>query len=147
MKDDFLKIVGILVIIGILVFLAVKFLKIQAKVMEGLTNPSPDGTTSPGANGEAGSAAQYAAEIKSNVIKLQDTLLITKYRSDYETVILNMDDYINMLMLKTVLNIKIVDDSTTAGKQNPNIELIAALNTLNSAKQSLNNVMKFVDAN
>ena len=58
-----------------------------------------------------------------------------------------MDDYINMLMLKTVLNIKIVDDSTTAGKQNPNIELIAALNTLNSAKQSLNNVMKFVDAN
>jgi hypothetical protein len=37
-------------------------------------------------------------------IKLQDIFLITKYRSDYKTVILNLDDFINNLMLKNALS-------------------------------------------
>ena len=42
-------------------------------------------------------------------------------------------------MLKTVLNINISDVNANNG------QLLNALNTLNSSKQSLNNVMKYVD--
>ena len=150
MNEDFLKIVGIVVIISILIFLAIKLLKVQVKVMEGLTNSDESGSSASNSNnnpknGEAGSANQYANDIENKNTKLEDGLLIPKYRTDYEQIILNMDDYINILMLKTILNININDDNVEGNKPNSNTALFESLNTLNNAKTSLNNVMKFVD--
>jgi hypothetical protein len=99
---------------------------------EGMATSSDAPTT----NGVAGNAAAYGATIKAATIKLQDTFLITKYRSDYETAILNLDDLINNLMLQTTLSI----DSN-----NPDAA-IAKLSNMNQAKAALNSVMKFVDA-
>ena len=86
-------------------------------------------------NGIAGSAQNYAANIKSMTIKSQDRLLISKYRSDYENAILNLDDLINTMMLETALSVKNTDPMTSLKK----------LNELNSARGALNSVMKFVD--
>ena len=104
---------------------------------EGLTVASSDkneGTST--TNGIAGNAATYAASIKSENIKHQDTFLISKYRSDYETAILNLDDLMNNLMLKTALSID----------QNSPEKSIEKLSQLQKAKDALNPVMKFVDA-
>jgi len=87
-------------------------------------------------NGIAGSAQSYAADIKSETIRNQDVLLISKYRKDYENVILNADDLINTLMLETTLSMN---------KKNP-IPSLDKLVKLNSAKAALNSVMKYVDA-
>jgi hypothetical protein len=110
---------------------------------EGMTTDSPTSTstttsnsTTTTTNGIAGSAQNYAANIKSMTIKNQDILLISKYRNDYENAILNLDDLINTMMLQTALT---VDNSK------PMVS-IEKLNQLNSAKVSLNSVMKFVDA-
>ena len=86
-------------------------------------------------NGIAGNAASYAATLKASTIKTQDTLLISKYRSDYESAILNLDDLINNLMLKTSLSVN----------QNNPIEDIIKLGQMQQAKVALNSVMKFVD--
>jgi hypothetical protein len=61
--------------------------------------------------------------------------LISKYRSQYETVILDLDDYINNLMLKISLSID---------KNKPE-ESITKLVEMNQAKTALNNIMKFID--
>jgi hypothetical protein len=98
------------------------------------TSTSTSSTTT--ANGIAGSAQNYAANIKSMTIKNQDVLLISKYRNDYENAILNLDDLINTMMLQTALSVN---------SSNP-IASIEKLNQLNSAKGALNSVMKFVDA-
>jgi hypothetical protein len=108
---------------------------------EGMTTDSPTSTsasspTTTTANGIAGSAQNYAANIKSMTIKNQDVLLISKYRNDYENAILNLDDLINTMMLQTALSVN---------SSNP-IASIEKLNQLNSAKGALNSVMKFVDA-
>jgi len=103
--------------------------------MEGMTDASGNTITAP-PNGIAGNAANYGAVIKAANIKLQDTFLISKYRSDYETVILNLDDLLNNLMLKTAL---------TIDTDKPE-ESIEKLSNLNEAKGALNNVMKFIDA-
>lgn len=87
-------------------------------------------------NGIAGSAQSYAADIKSETIRNQDVLLISKYRKDYENVILNADDLINTLMLETTLSMN---------KKNP-IPSLDKLVKLNSAKAALNSVMKYVDS-
>ena len=102
---------------------------------EGMTDASGNTITAP-PNGIAGNAANYGAVIKAANIKLQDSFLVSKYRSDYETVILNLDDLLNNLMLKTAL---------TIDTDKPE-ESIQKLSNINQAKVSLNNVMKFIDA-
>lgn len=106
----------------------------QYSLIEGMTDASGNAVT-PTGNGIAGNAASYGAQIKAATIKLQDTFLISKYRTDYETVILNLDDLVDNLMLKTVLSI----DTNNPG------DGIKKIAEMNQAKLALNNVMKFVD--
>jgi len=104
---------------------------------EGMTD-STSNTNAPNtnlANGIAGNAAAYAAQIKSQVINLNDQLLITKYRSDYENAIMNVDDLINSLTLKKVLELN----------QKNQQETMAELSQFYQAKLALNNAMKYVD--
>ena len=137
MTDDLFKIVGILIIGFVILYIVVKMFKLQASVIEGLTNSD---TATPSSNsGEAGTAASYAAGIKARVVKLQDELLISKYRKDYEGVIINLDDYIGYLMIQQTLNMKLDGDVKTQ------IENINNLNILKNSKEALNATMTFLD--
>jgi len=101
---------------------------------EGMTSDSSGNVSSE--NGIAGNASAYGAMIKAASIKSQDTFLISKYRSDYETVILNLDDLLNNLMLKTTLTFDV----------NSPQKSLEQLSQMQQAKTALNSVMKFVDA-
>lgn len=104
---------------------------------EGMENKdTTSSSTDNSNNGVAGNAATYAANIKATAIKLQDTALISKYRSDYEKVVLNLDDLVDNLMLQTTLSMD---------KKNP-MSSLNELVTLNNSKLALNNVMKFIDS-
>jgi hypothetical protein len=133
MKEDALKVVGIVVIIGFLVFLAIKSLNIHMQVVEGLTNPDAGNT------GVASASDDYAKSLQDQAQKLQDTLLISKYRTQYENSIIHMEEYISLLMLKCILN---MNDSKN---EDVNMELVTKLNSLYNAKTALNDTMKFVD--
>jgi len=98
--------------------------------------PSSSSSSSSSANGIAGNAATYGANIKSQTVKLTDILLISKYRTDYETAILNVDDLISNLMLEATL---------TLDQSNPS-EGLKKIVGLNAAKTALDKVMKFVDS-
>lgn len=106
---------------------------ISSAVASSGTSSSSSSTSS---NGIAGAAQNYAANIKSMAIKNQDVLLISKYRTDYENVILSLDDLINTLMLQTTL---------TVNPSNP-LTSLEKLVQLNSARGALNSVMKFIDS-
>jgi preprotein translocase subunit SecF len=118
-------------------YLLFRGLNYNLNFKEGLTTDTTTTTTiSTVTDGIAGNAATYAAIIKAETVKLQDTFLISKYRKDYENVILNLDDYVDALMLKTALNID---------KNNPGT-VLSKINEMNNSKLALNNVMKFIDA-
>lgn len=137
-QDEFFKIVGILIVGFFIIYMVVKMFQLQTSVIEGLTNP--DGTSvTPPSSGEAGTAASYAAAIKAQVVKLQDELLVAKYRKDYESAIINLDDYIGYLMIKQSLNMKLDGDIKA------NIEGLNNLSILKTAKDSLNTTMTFLD--
>jgi hypothetical protein len=84
--------------IGIIFVVYLLFRNFKFDIQEGMeTKKTTSQTTSSAAsltNGIAGNAAAYGATIKSTSIQLQDALLISKYRSDYETTILNLDELI-----------------------------------------------------
>ena len=119
--------------VAFLIFRNLNFDKMTFK--EGMTSDT-DTIGSSSENGIAGNAATYGANIKSQTIKLQDTMLISKYRSDYETAILNLDDLVNNLMLKTAL---------TVDKDKPHQSLMT-LSQLQQSKVALNTIMKFIDS-
>ena len=120
--------------IAICFFIYILFRNFNYGYKEGMTDASGNMVTPP-PNGVAGNAASYGATIKATNIKLQDTFLISKYRADYETVILNMDDLLNSLMLQTTLS---VDTNNTE-------QSIKTLAEMNQAKLALNTVMKYID--
>ena len=125
-------------LINLFLFLAICFVAYLLfkgiNLKEGMTASSPSDATS--GNGIGGSDASYAATVKAETVKMQDTFLISKYRKDYENVVLNLDDLINSLMLKTAL---------TVDTNNP-VPALTKLSEMNQAKTALNNVMKFIDA-
>jgi|LauGreSuBDMM15SN_2_FD.fasta_scaffold125202_1 hypothetical protein len=126
------------IFLGMLFILFIIYILLKfTTTVEGLETLTP---ISSGEGGVAGNADSYASTIKSNTIKQQDTFLISKYRKSYETVILNLDDLINNLMLQTTLNI----DSN--GKIEKVLESFKTLNTLSESKKALNQVMQFVDS-
>jgi hypothetical protein len=126
------ELMNLLLFIGICLLLYVMYRSLNfSTIQDGMTN-----MTDASGNGIAGNAAAYGASIKAAAIKSQDTLLISKYRSDYETAILNLEDLINNLMLKTALSI----DQNNPG---PSLETLA---TMQQAKTALDTVMKFVDS-
>jgi hypothetical protein len=141
--DDILKVV-IFIILGItFIYYIMKCMNLQSSLIEGLTNEKtdkPDTVYNNSVNSIAANAATYAASIKSQMILLQDELLISKYKKDYENVIINMDDYVNMLILKQVLKIKPNDADSKA-----NIELLSNLNVLKNSKDALNIAMSHLD--
>jgi hypothetical protein len=108
-------------------------------LMEGLETmeDKPATTTT---NGESGNATNYAAKIKAMVVKIQDELLISKYRQDYENIIVNLDDLISFSMIKQVLDIKTNPNGTPL-----NMTGFQNLNILKNAKDSLNVTMSFLD--
>ncbi len=140
-QDEFFKIIGIIIVCFFIIYMTMKMFQLQTNVIEGLTNA--DGTvtqsSTPPSSGEAGFASSYAAAIKSQVVKLQDELLISKYRKDYETAIINLDDYIGYLMIRQTLNMNLKGDMAS------NIKAIEQLNTLRMSKESLNATMTFLD--
>lgn len=147
-QEEFFKIIGIVIVSFFIIYMAMKMFQLQASVIEGLTTGSdaltnPNGTVSTSSttpsSGEAGTSASYAAGIKAQVVKLQDELLIAKYRKDYEAAIINLDDYIGYMMIKQVLNMKLNGDTKS------NIEAINNLNIMKTAKESLNATMTFLD--
>jgi len=113
---------------------------------EGLENaPSASANTissSSSLSGIAGNATTYAANIKQKTINLNDTLLISKYKKDYESIIVNLDDLLNSVMLQTVCNI----DTSAVNVPAKLVESMKILNELSVSKEALNKVMKFVDS-
>jgi len=134
-------ILNILLIIAFFYIGFVIFQKIipeMNKTKEGLVNNTIDPAVSSRTsnNGIGANAAKFAADLKAEILQQQDTLLIGKYKTDYENIILNTDDLINLIMLNTLLRID---------QKNPQ-PTFTRLVLLKEAKVALNNVMKFVDS-
>jgi len=130
---------SLLIFIAICVtfYLVFRSFKYNPMLLEGMTDGSGNKiTTASSENGIAGNAATYAAALKANSINTLDSLMISKYRGDYETAILNLDDTIDVLMLKTALNFN----------QENSLDTLEKLSKMHQAKIALNSVMKFVDS-
>ena len=90
-------------------------------------------------DGEGSGAETYLDHVKSEVVQLQDELLISKYKGEYTNILVQIDDYLNLAMLKQTLNLKFKDDGSIPVKD------FKQLGSLYTAKKALNDTMTYVD--
>ena len=142
MNEDFFKMVGIIIVVGYLIYLAVKSMSLQTSIMEGLTNPSSQASDEAlGKNGASG-AQDYANAINKIHSRITDSLLIKDNRTAYENVVIQLDDLINASMLKHIMSVN-QNDLKDDGKL---YDVVDKINKMNDGKKSLNAIMKYIDS-
>lgn len=156
--DNINRYLGITAIILIIVYIGFKGLNFQKNLLEGMTGNSSNTTTTTttstttGGSVEASNfldnvAGKSADAIKAQNDKLTDVISINKYRTDYENLLIALDEYTkNMILSKiisagskiaalprgSVINKGVIDDITTA-------------NNLKTFIDTLNSTMTFID--
>jgi hypothetical protein len=133
--DNFIQ--NVLLIFAICFIVYIVFRGIRVKTYEGLTMPDAE-ETDPGINNYGGNAGQYVSHLKTKLAKMHDRALISKYRPDYENVVMHLDEMADHLMFQTAMSVD---------HKNPNsaTETLHKIATLNHSKAGLNNIMKFID--
>lgn len=152
MNGDFLKTVGLMIVIAIIIYFAFRVMNKLIPTMqqnfsgsiEGLTtlstpNSSSKNNLGTSFNGVAGNAANYAKKIEGHTAKMVDGMLIPKYRGDYEQVLLHLENYHNANLLNKLLNYNLNDPTKSSE------ELSDIVKHHDNVVQSLNNAMKFLD--
>lgn len=81
--------------------------------------------------------------IESNTHTIEDSLLISKYRTAYEQTIINLESNVSFALLSAVLNNaeSISADPTSSSSQSK----ITKINNLKTFRSTLNDAMKFLD--
>lgn len=137
-----MQLAGLIIMVIVLVYLTKKLL-ISNKEGFSTSDLSLDSITGLGSETappiETAAIESINATIQSKITLLEDQMTLKKNKTQYETTIINMDDYINLLMMQQILNIKLDSGvkSTIDGLQN--------LNTLKASKEALNVSMKYLD--
>lgn len=116
--------VGLFVIILFVIWVFTKLLNLQNNVIEGLSN-----------NKNNEDPAEIVNQLNNKIRTYKDTLLINKYKTNYEDMIIAVEEMINLETLKTLREKDVVYDEKSVEK----------MNHLENLKSNLNNLMQYID--
>jgi|688.fasta_scaffold315351_2 hypothetical protein len=131
--DNIYKYLGLTIIILIVVYVVMKTLTFQARLIEGMKSKDNEETKT--------DIDKIPDAIKSQTNAMLDSLLIDKYRSSYDDIIIDLEEKINVTILAVILE----KAETIAALGGPSEKLITTLNNLQAFKETLNDSMKFLD--
>jgi len=142
--NDLLTATFTIIFLIILAYLSMQSIKMYSNVFEGLENNSSttSSTTSKStsATGIASGAASFADAIKSATTKINDTTLISKYRKDYENIVINAEECVNASMFSALIMSPLGPDG------NVTVQTLTAIKNMNDSKVALNEIMKYIDS-
>lgn len=81
--------------------------------------------------------------IKNEANKLNDTLLVSKYRSSYEDTIIHLENVVGLSMLNETINNAELISKNPSSKES--IQAIENINKLKQFKETLNETMVILD--
>jgi hypothetical protein len=157
-SENIYRYLGITAVMLIIIYLGFKGLNLQTGVLEGLTNNEPSSisntntrTTTGGsvetANFLDNVAGKSADAIKSQNDKLADVIAIDKYRTDYENLLIALDEYTKNMILSKIISVgskvatlprgSVINDAVIAD--------ITSANNLKTFIDTLNSAMTFMD--
>ncbi len=142
-ENDIYKYLGLAVVVLFVIYIIIKTLTFQANIVEGLTNQTETNDFALLEN----SANTSAQNIKKQNDRLNDIISISKYRTDYENLLISLEEYTNIMMLSKVIDVGNMASANGIGK-NVTPEIITHMdesNKLKSFVDTLNASMKYID--
>jgi hypothetical protein len=126
--EEIMMYLGMIVVAIFVIFMLINMASLQRRVVEGLTNKEDADITNPK------SIEDTVKQYKNQAVHMEDSLLIGKYKSNYEDLIISLDDLINAQCLNIVANKELTKD------------VMDDLNRRMEFKRNLNTVMDYLDA-
>lgn len=142
-ENDIYKYLGLALVVLFVIYIIIKTLTFQANIVEGLTNPTETNDFALLEN----SANTSSQNIKKQNDKLNDIISISKYRTDYENLLISLEEYTNIMMFSKVIDVGNMASANGIGK-NVTSEIIKHMDTANTLKafvDTLNASMKYID--
>jgi len=142
-EDNIYKYLGLGVVSILAIYIGIKSLTFQAKLIEGMTNNNNNNNQSTQVSLLENTTNISAENIKKENEKLTDVLAINKYRTNYENLIIALEEYTNIMMFNNVTLV-----SNLINQKKTTLELIPIMQQANTAKSfidTLNASMKFID--
>jgi len=135
--EELYKKLGVLFIALIAIYSLYIMLDINTTIMEGFVTKKQVKNT-------AGSFVQESKEeLKKKVENVKDILLINKYRDDYEDMLLDLDEFLNLSMLQAV---NLFNMSTKKnGIDKDSMELAKQIVDANNFRKALDDIMVYLD--
>lgn len=132
-ENDMIMYIGLISLVLFLFFIISRVFTFQTSMMEGLSNK--DSQTQP-INVTVGKV--------ENINKVsEDHLFIEKYRSDYEDLIIHLEETTNLDMMRLIKQHgNNIEQGKTVDEQ---MKTIKKINELSQLKESLNSSMKYID--
>lgn len=122
----------------IIIYVLLKLFSIQRDVVESLTNneDKPPGFEI--------MAKGKLEELKNSIRMGDDMLRIDKYKSEYEDLIIDLDEIVNQTLLTSIIMVgdKVVREKD---KNKMSTEMLKEINELYKFKEILNSTMDFLD--
>ena len=132
-ENDMIMYIGLISLVLFLFFIISRVFTFQTSMIEGLSNK--DSQAQP-INVTVGKV--------ENINKVsEDHLFIEKYRSDYEDLIIHLEETTNLDMMRLIKEHgNNIEQGKTVDEQ---MKTIKKINELNQLKESLNSSMKYID--
>lgn len=149
-EENIYRYLGLGVVILIALYILIKSLTFQGKIIEGLTN-STEATSDPTSSAEISLLNTVTSKSTEGITaqnnKLQDILALDKYRTDYENLIIALEDYVNVMMFAKVVGIGAKVSTLSNGQPVTNgiIEDMEKANKLKEFISTLNVSMSYID--
>ena len=149
-EENIYRYLGLGVVILVALYILIKTLTFQGKIIEGLTN-STEATSEPTSSAEISLLNTVTSKSTEGITaqnnKLQDILALDKYRTDYENLIIALEDYANVMMFAKVVGIGAKISTLSNGQPVTNgiIEDMEKANKLKEFISTLNASMSYID--
>ena len=149
-EENIYRYLGLGVVILVALYILIKTLTFQGKIIEGLTN-STEATSEPTSSAEISLLNTVTSKSTEGITaqnnKLQDILALDKYRTDYENLIIALEDYANVMMFAKVVGIGAKVSTLSNGQPVTNgiIEEMEKANKLKEFISTLNASMSYID--
>ena len=134
--------IAIIISLIVLAYLIINYMSMATNI-EGLETAAgettgavaPTAGTTPPIPNSASAANAYATSIAQQTQVIKDQLLMSQYTADYDNIIINLEEYINVKMVQIALY------SNKSGSPT----FLQQLGELKASKEALNDVMTYIN--
>ena len=143
-EKDIYQYLGLCFVVIFVSYILIRTLRFQSKIFEGLTN-STKPVISKENNGKLSDTIN--SNIKNVNIKMSEVLSLDKYKTNYENLIISLEEYSNTMMFAKIMSIgnKVGLLTKSDHITDDIIHEIDNANKLKSFIDTLNACMKFID--